>query len=196
MWRRTSRTDLRTATTTCRRPEGEAKQPRRWRLSDDVAATGGICIYDATNGSLRLTQMLGAHFAQVVDRAIVITEERSESLGTLTELRALAALVATLQQVGVYGGTEFPLQDTEWIWVVAAGQRAVHSSPDGALEVTVIGHRDTPHGLMYDLAPVKPGTRWLVIATDIRPINGQTATALAQSVMAFRSGLVYLVDRL
>jgi len=142
------------------------------------AATAGVCIYDATNGSLRLTQMLGAGFAQVVDRAIVIAEERSEPLGTFTELRALSALVANLQQVGVHSGAELPLQDTEWVTVVAAGQRAVYSSPDGALEVTVIGHRYTPHGLMYDLAPVKPGTRWLVIGTDIRPINGQTAPAL------------------
>ena len=31
---------------------------------------------------------------------------------------------------------------------------------------------------MYDLAPIRPGTRWLVIAADILLINGQTTTAL------------------
>jgi DEAD/DEAH box helicase domain-containing protein len=142
------------------------------------AATAGICIYDATNGSLRLTQMLGANFAHVISRAIVIAEERSESLATLAELRALAGLVARLQHVGVHRGSELPLQDTEWATVVAPGQRAVYTSADGALEVTVIGHRYTPQGLMYELAPVKPGTRWLVIAADIRPINGQTTTVV------------------
>ena len=44
-----------------------------------AGATAGICIYDATNGSLRLTQLLADRFAQVIDRAVTIAEERPKA---------------------------------------------------------------------------------------------------------------------
>jgi hypothetical protein len=95
----------------------------------------------------------------------------------LTELRALSPLATELRPVGVHSGAELSLQDTEWVTVVAPASGPFTAAQAGLSKSRWSGIATDPT-LMYDLATVKPGTRGLVIGTDIRPINGQTATAL------------------
>jgi hypothetical protein len=144
--------------------------------SDPVlaGATAGICIYDATNGSLRLTQLLAERFAQVIDRALTIAEERQEGAQVLAELRSFARMLTMLDGVTPAAAGEVTQTSSDWVAVIAPGQRAIYGSQDGPIEVTVVGYRYTPHGLMYQLVSPRPGSRWLVAADAISSLNGDS----------------------
>ncbi len=65
-------------------------------------------------------------------------------------------------------------EDSEWAVVIAPGERAMYLALDGGREVRVQTHRYTPRGLMYELEP-PPGMKdWLVSATNVQPIHGET----------------------
>jgi hypothetical protein len=51
----------------------------------------------------------------------------------------------------------------------------MYMGQEQAVEVTVLGHRFTPQGLVYDLQPIskQPG-KWVVRADLIQPIAGVT----------------------
>jgi len=139
------------------------------------SATAGICIYDATNGSLRLTQLLAERFADVIDRAIALAADRHAGEQVLEELRSLASAAVRLTPASGYRDTEIESGGhDDWIPVVAPGQRAVYASQDGPIEVTIAGNRYTPQGLMYELVPPREGCRWLVSAGAISALNGDS----------------------
>jgi hypothetical protein len=139
-----------------------------------AAATTGMCIYDATNGSLRLTHLLATRFVEIVDRAVTMATDRQDSAMIIAALRGLRRSALALSDVPPAALAPAPSAGSEWVTVVAAGQRAIYNSPDGAMEVTVSGHRYTPHGLMYDLVPPQPGVRWSVSVADVVAIHGET----------------------
>jgi hypothetical protein len=56
----------------------------------------GVCIFDATNGSLRLTQQLAANFPAVVKVASDLAARR-ENAAELNQLRALLRITETLK---------------------------------------------------------------------------------------------------
>jgi DEAD/DEAH box helicase domain-containing protein len=133
----------------------------------------GFCIFDATSGSLRLTQKLGERFAEVVRAAGLRAEAGSDAeLGTA--LINLAERVAQLSPSTVQKGLTVT-EDTSWAEVIAPGQRAVLRGRTGVQEVEVLGHRDTPHGLMYELAPPQVSVKWMVAASQVEPLYGETA---------------------
>ena len=133
----------------------------------------GFCIFDATSGSLRLTQKLGERFAGVVRAA----GSRAEA-GSDAELRAalihLAERVAQLSPATVQKGLTVT-EDTGWAEVIAPGQKAMLNGQSETQEVEVLGHRSTRHGLMYELVPPQAGVKWLVAASQVEPLYGQTA---------------------
>jgi hypothetical protein len=139
-----------------------------------AGATAGICIYDATNGSLRLTQLLADRFAQVIDRAVAIAEERREGGQVLAELRSFAGMLTTLNGATPAAAGEVSQASSDWVTVIAPDQRAIYASQDGPIEVTVTGYRYTPHGLMYELVSPRPGSRWLVATNAISSLNGDS----------------------
>jgi hypothetical protein len=65
---------------------------------------------------------------------------------------------------------------SDWVNVIAPDQCAIYASQDGPIEVTVVGYRYTPHGLMYELVCPSPGSRWLVAANAISSLNGDSLT--------------------
>jgi hypothetical protein len=133
----------------------------------------GFCIFDATIGSLRLTQRLGERFAEVVRAAGLRTEAGSD--GDLrTALIHLADRVAQLSPATVQKGLTVT-EDTSWAEVIAPGQRAVLRGRAETQTVEVLGHRYASHGLMYELAPPQAGVKWLVAASQVEPLYGETA---------------------
>jgi len=135
----------------------------------------GFCIFDATVGSLRLTQKLGERFAEVVRAA----GSRAEAGGG-AELRAslvhLAGRVSQLSPTGVQERltiAEGPSRNSTE--VIAPGQKAMLKGKTETQTVEVLGHRSTPHGLMYELVPPQAGVKWLVAASEIKPLYSETA---------------------
>jgi DEAD/DEAH box helicase domain-containing protein len=132
----------------------------------------GMCIYDAADGSLRLTQRLAEGFADVLGVAagLARAETDGQALAELLDHFAyeLQALEPSMTP------SEGPTRTTEsdWVVVLAPGSRAIYESEDGTTEVEVITYRYTPQGLLYELVPNDPGTRWLAKAASLRPIHG------------------------
>jgi hypothetical protein len=95
--------------------------------------------------------------------------------------------------------TEEDIQvDENWVSVIKSGEKAIYNSRTGPTEVSVLGYRYTPHGLMYELKPLKrrknydvttslskntsrskkivpvSPEKWIVSAKAVQPIPGQT----------------------
>ncbi len=138
----------------------------------------GLCVYDATHGSLRLTQRLAENFSEVIEAARATAAAEGERELAL-ELEAFAAEVAGLAPAPVEH-VKLPLGEAvadEWVTVVAAGGPAMLVTDARTAEVVVKDHRYTPRGLLYELEPEQPGVRWLVAARDVQPIFGRSPLA-------------------
>lgn len=134
----------------------------------------GVCVYDAANGSLRLTQRLMENFPDVVDAAVEDVRARNDdpaALG-LSQLLDLTRAVKPDAVVGTQLGGE---SDDQWTVVIAPNERAMCGSGTGMKEVKVLRYRYTPQGLVYDLSPLEPGVdRYSAPARSVQPINGVT----------------------
>ena len=145
----------------------------------DLGTCHGACVFDATNGSLRLTQRLAERFSEVLDLAIETAEHQSDAvtLGLLcsfarvnSEFRPAVAATAFSSSLARGAGP----QDGDWITVIAPGETAMYISIDGPRRVIVKEHRYTPHGLMYQLKPAPHVDQWMVAANALEPIYGET----------------------
>lgn len=143
-------------------------------------AVQGACIYDAADGSLRLTQRLAEHFAEVVDLALTLAREAEQADAALErdleDLRRWCATVGTDTGHSAAPAPALPPRPEDgWIALIAAGQPAVLRHGSGETEeVTVLAYRYTPHGLLYGLEHPQPGTLWQVAAEAVIPIHGVT----------------------
>lgn len=136
----------------------------------------GMCIYDATHGSLRLTQQLSDRFVEVVDTTLFIAKERGEVAlqESLTKLRVQVEELSP--SLLTEGGAGVPSEtDQDWVTVIAAGERVMRRALDGSSEeVEVKGARYTPHGLMYELVSKASSTVWMVRPSELMPMHGTT----------------------
>ncbi len=139
----------------------------------------GMCVFDANDGSLRLTQHLLSRVDEVLARAIELASQGGDARAA-DDLEALASFVSATRSkatAGAPGGeASVVATDEEWMEVVSVGERAMFVSTDGGREVTVIGFRYTPRGPLYELAPEQPGVRWMVATGAVQPILGVTRT--------------------
>ncbi len=135
-----------------------------------------MCIYDATHGSLRLTQQLSDRFVEVVDTTLFIAKERGEVAlqESLTKLRVQVEELSP--SLLTEGGAGVPSEtDQDWVTVIAAGERVMRRALDGSSEeVEVKGARYTPHGLMYELVSKASSTVWMVRPSELMPMHGTT----------------------
>ena len=165
-----------------------AVQPRdlgigRFHVQQSPLGTGklqGICIFDATHGSLRLTERLGEHFKQIVRLACdtaqgSIDGELANPL--ITSLRLLNGLAEGLTSAPVQSVTA-PIEMSEWIEVIAPNEKALLVSGTEATEVTVLEHFFTPQGLRYHLKSEDVTVRWTIEASLIQPASGITRMQL------------------
>jgi hypothetical protein len=158
-----------------------------------AAPVKGAVVFDGTNGSLRLTERLAREFADVVKAA---TDQCQSGSELHKHLRSLHDLVAALQPAARAAASQPPPGEGEWIHVIERKQSAMYLSGEAPAEVTVLDFRYTPHGLMYQLEPLKgagysvrPDTgrvrgdttivpnqpaKWMVLASVVQPLAGVT----------------------
>lgn len=142
----------------------------------------GICIFDDSNGSLRLTQRLAEKFASVLESAAVAAEADG-LVAEPAQLRSMLRAVEKLKEAP--GGDsrqsifevrtpQAPLGGTEWKQVIGPNQKALLIATDGSQEVTVLRYIVTGEGVKYHLAHADPKIRWMVLSDAIEPIHGVT----------------------
>jgi len=142
-------------------------------------AVEGMVVYDATVGSLRLTQRLVDRFGEVIAAAI---ERDNAASPVMPELAELAARIGELGPAEGAARVEAVTTEGDCVDVVAAGEPGMLvDGTHGAQEVTVAGYRHTPQGLMYELVHDKPG-KWMVMARRVRALPGITRTVRVNAV--------------
>jgi DEAD/DEAH box helicase domain-containing protein len=143
----------------------------------------GACIFDNSNGSLRLTERLTANFPALVTEALKAETARGNT-ALADALKQLLAKVSKVSAVTIpdspSGASKQPASSAPegWMRIVAPGAKAILTTTSGTQEVTVLGHFYTPAGLHYHLQDPSPTIRWMVHSDVIEPINGVTATQL------------------
>jgi len=143
----------------------------------------GACIFDNSNGSLRLTQRLAANFPALVTEALKAATARG-NIGLadalrqlLAELSDVAVITSPTSVPGTSPATASPTPNG-WATVIASGSKAILATASGTQEVTILDHFYTPAGLHYRLESPTPTVRWTVQADALQPINGVTVTQL------------------
>jgi DEAD/DEAH box helicase domain-containing protein len=133
----------------------------------------GICIYDTTAGSLRLTQRLAEHFAETVAWASesLIGDHDAEFSA---QLITLAEAATSLQAVEPLVDVNSESAEDDWVILVAPGELAILTNASGTQEVTVTDFRYTPRGIIYDLQHRTQNVRWSVPAETVQPVYGET----------------------
>ena len=150
---------------------------------DSNSPVNGVCVFDNSNGSLRLTERLAANFAAVVKAALMAETVRGNNEITdaleqlLEQLIRTSAVTAVNSSVGALSNTTL-YSPEGWQRVIAAGSKAILSSTSGSQEVSVSGHVYTPSGLQYHLAHSSTSVRWMMAAESLEIINGVTETQL------------------
>jgi len=132
----------------------------------------GICVYDATHGSLRLTQRFADHLDEVVGMAIAQASDDEVLVAVLRRLSEAFEQVETAE-LDVAGLPRIETQE-DIVEVVGAGERAMHVTANETREIRVRAWRYTPHGLMYDLEPDESGVKQMVPAQSVHPLRGET----------------------
>jgi DEAD/DEAH box helicase domain-containing protein len=133
----------------------------------------GACVFDSVNGSLRLSQRLAEKFPEVVSSALALARSQGE-VEALAALELLGTFAAEVQPVAPESPPGLPPADQEWTTVIARGEKAVYYADGGTQEVKVLSYRYTPQGLMYELEPEKEGVKWMVTASAVQPLYGET----------------------
>jgi DEAD/DEAH box helicase domain-containing protein len=135
----------------------------------------GLCVYDATHGSLRLTQQFVEHLDEIIALAIAMQcasdAPEHSVLGSLEDLREQ---VRAMRSGPVDGTPMRDQRDDARATVIAPGESAMVLGPAAAREVQIVDYRYTPQGLMYQLHDEDPGVRRMVSASSVVPINGMT----------------------
>jgi DEAD/DEAH box helicase domain-containing protein len=138
----------------------------------------GPCIFDATNGSLRLTRQLAANFP-VVARAAADLAERRGDLAARTQLDALFRIAQLLKARSLHAEPAdlFRTESDGWLEVICPGEKGVYAGDGGKKEeVEVKGVRYTPNGAVYDINIETPNLKQFLGIQSVQPIFGQTKT--------------------
>ena len=132
----------------------------------------GICIFDATHGSLRLTQRLAENFQEVLETGMALSkaQEESEIAFALDSMRKAAGELHVISLPGGPPVTQPPPID-DWVTLIDRGGTGMLQLDNGMVEVKIRDFRYTPKGLLYDLEPTQPDVKiWQVATRDVRPI--------------------------
>lgn len=140
-------------------------------------ACQGMCIYDAVDGSLRLTSQLIARFDDVLREAIQLARAQETGDASIeAALIRLAEYVAATGQGAVGAVAEAGDAPAEggWVRVIGPNQPAIYLDAAGLQrEVQVIRHVFTTEGIRYLLVPLS-GKSWSVPLSTVTPIFNLT----------------------
>lgn len=132
----------------------------------------GLCVYDATCGSLRLTELLALHFEAILEDAEALARSRQPALAR--DVAALRQLAAQGKPQPIAAAPDAPDEGDPTLEVIALGQRALYLGGAAPEEVQVIGLRYTPQGLFYQVQPPASDGKRLIAASLVQPLAGQT----------------------
>lgn len=141
----------------------------------------GVCIFDNSNGSLRLTERLAANFPAMVSAALNAATARGNP-GLAATLKQLLSEVCDASAgtpaiaPSIPGQPHVSTAPDGWMRVIAPGATAILNTASGTEEVTVLEHLYTPAGVQYHLQHPSATVRWMVQADALELINGVTAT--------------------
>lgn len=132
----------------------------------------GVCVYDATHGSMRLTSRLADDFGEIVRAAARVEEDDAARAGLSALAQAFERLPPNER------GTPLPERSgaERIVEVVAAGERAMLVRAEETAEIVVKRWRYTPEGLVYDVEDKREGVRRTVPAAAVRALIGETRT--------------------
>lgn len=140
----------------------------------------GFCIYDATNGSLRLTEQLGDSFDEILSETIVLIESQEEYdsnlVSQINELRSIYSLMELWSFDSTHLSNPTIDHSIEWVEVFAVGEKVLHKNNGQLQEMYVCGHRYTPAGVMYLLSPGENGSRISTRADQVLAGNDNPQT--------------------
>ena len=138
----------------------------------------GMCIYDSTNGSLRLTQRLTEQFGDVLEHAMNMLARQSapeaDQQEVLDGLRALQNLASDLTAIDTScayrgGGSD---AETHQITVIAKGELAFYQATDDVFEIRIEKQTYTPAGLIYTFKHPTPDTTCSAPEGSVKPLYG------------------------
>jgi DEAD/DEAH box helicase domain-containing protein len=144
-------------------------------------ACQGMCVYDGTYGSLRLTQQLADNFLRVLDAAIrrLPGESEQDVQNLRQELEFLRDDCRSLERATSDSAATKDNTNTDgWVTIIAPGQRGMFVDTHSSREVEIVGHLYTPDGLKYELkhpdSPNQPPVKWLVSVKSTIPLGEET----------------------
>jgi DEAD/DEAH box helicase domain-containing protein len=139
------------------------------------AALRGFCVYDATNGSLRLTEQLAQNFGKALTVACELAQRRSETF-VLNQLRSLMSIADSLASVRQEESSGDFLKDG-WMEVISPGEKGIYHGEGGRRdEVEIVNFRYTPKGAVYDAKTADPKIKQSYGVRSVEPIFGITKT--------------------
>lgn len=137
----------------------------------------GLCIYDATNGSLRLTEQLAESFTRVVELARELAARRNEG-SAVEQLGSLAQVAESLSPVTA-NLVRGEVLEKGWIEVISPGETGIYHGDGGRREeVEILGVRYTPKGAVYDVRSQDPNLKQSYGLRCVEPIFGVTKTCV------------------
>ncbi len=139
----------------------------------------GMCIFDSTHGSLRLTEKLAVSFPEIIRVGLQLVNEQKHGPNVIDGLERLFEFANELESAVQPGIAAIVNPPDGWVTVVAVGEAAIYDSQDGAVDVVVEGYWPTASGMTYRLHHDKPG-QWLVPLHFLRPVSDKTKLALLQ----------------
>jgi DEAD/DEAH box helicase domain-containing protein len=140
----------------------------------------GICIYDATNGSLRLTEQLADDFGKILEESVDLLRAQTEfdanlalNIAFLKELYSemKSATFETSNQI-----PEAPTETSEWVEVFATGEKVLYKNGGQVREMYVHGYRYTPAGLMYDITEGEGKAHCITRASEVLAASDDVKT--------------------
>lgn len=141
----------------------------------------GMCIFDVTNGSLRLTERLGEQFSQIVSKALSSAcADSPDSAGNpiANGLRRLYEESVTLKLTNHNAAAQVPTVQMTWLEVIAPNTKAYLITDSEVVEVTTMKYFFGPQGLKYRLKHESENVNWAVDGNFVQPIPGITTTVL------------------
>ncbi len=133
----------------------------------------GVCIYDATSGSLRLTELLATNFVEVLGLAADTVEAHGHTQ-LATELRELARDAETCRPWDPGVAAVARPHGDHLVEVIAPGQTALYFGGAEPEQVEIRDVRYTPHGVMYVIEPPTRAGRRMVAVSAVKPLGGET----------------------
>lgn len=139
----------------------------------------GVCLYDATSGSLRLTAHLVEQFAAMLEVA------RNDALadGDDTDAAELGALIdetrgyTTVVALPAASSHEVKEHDDGSVDVIAPGEQGLYVRGATSEEVTIRGVRFTAQGLVYIVEPPTSDSKRFIPVAFVVPAAGGTKLA-------------------